>query len=440
MGDTKGNVNENNVEIEVKKEELEGNKVQLKVEVDKTRVNAALDKAYKKVVKDVSIPGFRKGKVPRRVLESRYGKDVLHRDAFDFLIPRAYSEAVQAAEIDPIDQPEINEFYIAEDEPATFTAVVEVKPEVELGQYTELGIEKEEVEVSDEEVMETLERRQEQQSQLESIDREEVEEGDFTIIDFTGYVDDEEFPGGSAEEYTLEIGSNSFIPGFEDQLIGQKIGEEVEVNVTFPEEYQAEDLAGKDALFKVKIKEIKVKKLPELDDEFAKEVSEFDTLDELKEDIKNKLLEQKEHQADHKYEDELIENATDNAEVDVPEILVENELDAMLQNMQYSLSQQGVNIDQYFQYIGTDKESWREENREDALKRAKSNLVLEAIAKKEGIEVSDEEIDNRLEEMTEGSEQKPEQIKAYLQMNGQLEGLVHNIVIKKVLDYLKENN
>ncbi|MFP4015542.1 MAG: trigger factor [Halanaerobiales bacterium] len=426
--------------MEVKKEELEGNKVELKVEVVKERVNAALDKAYKKVVKDVNIPGFRKGKVPRRVLESRYGKEVLHRDAFDFLIPRAYSEAVRAAEIDPIDQPEINDFYIAEDEPATFTAVVEVKPEVELGQYTDLGIEKEEVEVTDEEVMETLKRRQEQQSQLESTDREEVEEGDFTIIDFTGYVDGEEFPGGSAEEYTLEIGSGSFIPGFEDQLIGQKIGEEVEVNVTFPEEYQAEDLAGKDAVFKVNIKEIKVKELPELDDEFAKEISEFDTLDELKEDIKNKLLEQKEHQAEHKYEDELIEKASENAEVDIPEILVENELDAMLQNMQYSLSQQGINIDQYFQYIGTDKESWREENREDAEMRAKNNLVLEAIAKKEGIEVSDEEVDSRIEEMTEGSEQKPEQVKGYLQINGQLEGLVHNIVIKKVLDYLKENN
>ncbi|MFW6022073.1 MAG: trigger factor [Halanaerobiaceae bacterium] len=426
--------------MEVAKELLEGNKVELKVEVEKERVNTALDKAYKKVVKDVSIPGFRKGKVPRRVLESRYGKEVLHRDAFDFLVPRAYSEAIEASEIDPIDQPEINDFYIAENEPATFIAVVEVKPEVTLGTYTGLGIEKEEVEVTDEEVEENLKHRQEHNSQLESVDREEVQDGDFVIIDFAGYVDDEEFPGGSAEEYTLEIGSGSFIPGFEEQLIGERVGEEVDVNVTFPEEYQAEDLAGKEALFKVNIKEIKIKKLPELDDDFAKEVSDFDSLDELKEDIKNNLLKQKEQNAEREYENKLIDAINENAEVEVPEILVNNELDMMLQNMQYSLSQQGINVDQYLQYMGTDKESWRKENRDEAEKRAKSNLVLEAIAKNEGIEVSDEEVDNKLQEMTAGSEQKPEQMKAYLQMNGQLDGLVHSIVIGKVFDFLSENN
>ncbi|MEJ6952389.1 trigger factor [Natronospora cellulosivora (SeqCode)] len=426
--------------MEVAKERLEGNKVQLKVEVEKERVNDALNKAYKKVVKDVSIPGFRKGKVPRKVLEARYGKEVLHRDAFDFLVPRAYSDAVQAAEIDPIDQPEITDFYIAANEPATFVAVVEVKPDVELGQYTELGIEKEEVEVTEEELDQELERRQNQHSQLENTDREEVEDGDFLIIDFEGYVDDEKFPGGSAEEYTLEIGSGSFIPGFEEQLIGQKVGEEVDVNVAFPEEYQAEDLAGKDALFKVTIKEIKVKSLPDLDDDFAKEVSDFDTIDELKEDIKNKLLKEKENNTQRKYEDELIEAISENAEVDIPEVLINNELDMMLQNMQYSLSQQGINIDQYFEHLQIDKDTWRDENKEIAEKRAKSNLVLESIAKKEGFEVSDDEINNRLEEMTEGSEQKPEQLKAYLQMNGQLDGLVHSMLLSKVIDFLSENN
>jgi len=426
--------------MEVAKENLQDNKVELKVEVEKERVNEALDRAYKKVVKEVSIPGFRKGKVPRRVLETKYGKEVLHRDAFDFLIPRAYTEAVQAAEIDPIDQPEINDFYIAEDEPATFTAVVEVKPEVELGEYTDLGIEKDEVEVTEEEVLETLTKKQEQNSQLESTDREEIEEGDFAIIDFTGFVDGEEFPGGSAEEYTLEIGSGSFIPGFEEQLVGQKTGQEIEVNVSFPEEYQAEDLAGKDAVFKVNIKEIKVKNLPELDDEFAKEISEFETMDELKEDTKNNLLEQKENNAKRKYEDEIIKKASDNAEVEVPGILVDNELDMMLHNMEYSLSQQGINVDQYLQYLGTDKDSWRSENREDAEQRAKSNLVMEAIAKKEGIEVSDEEVNSRLEEMTEGSERKPEEFKAYLQMNGQLDGLIHSMLITKVIEFLRENN
>ncbi|HHU92148.1 MAG TPA: trigger factor [Halanaerobiaceae bacterium] len=426
--------------MEVAKEVLEGNKVKLKVEIEKERVNDALDKAYKKVVKDVSLPGFRKGRVPRHILEARYGKEVLHSDAFDFLVPQAYMEAVKAAEIEPIDQPEIEDFYIAENEPATFTAIVQVKPEVELGQYTDLGIEKDQVNLSDDEIEEVLKRQQEQHAYLETVDRDTVEEGDFAIIDFTGFLDGEEFPGGSAEEYTLEIGSGYFIPGFEDQLVGQKVGEEVEVKVTFPEDYQAENLAGKDAVFKVNIKELKVKKVPELNDDFAREAGEFESLDELKEDIKEKLLKQKEDQVQREYEEKILEKISDNATVDVPEVLVNNELDMMLQNMNYSLSQQGVNIEQYFAFMGIDPEDWRKDNWEMAEKRAKINLVLEAIAKKEGIEVSDEEIDKRIEEMTEGSEQKPEQFKAFLMASGQLDGLVHSMLIGKVYDFLMANN
>ncbi|MDI9477274.1 MAG: trigger factor [Bacillota bacterium] len=426
--------------MEVAKEVLEGNKVKLKVEIEKERVNDALDKAYKKVVKDVSLPGFRKGRVPRHILEARYGKEVLHSDAFDFLVPQAYMEAVKAAEIEPIDQPEIEDFYIAENEPATFTAIVQVKPEVELGQYTDLGIEKDQVNLSDDEIEEVLKRQQEQHAYLETVDRDTVEEGDFAIIDFTGFLDGEEFPGGSAEEYTLEIGSGYFIPGFEDQLVGQKVGEEVEVKVTFPEDYQAENLAGKDAVFKVNIKELKVKKVPELNDDFAREAGEFESLDELKEDIKEKLLKQKEDQVQREYEEKILEKISDNATVDVPEVLVNNELDMMLQNMNYSLSQQGVNIEQYFAFMGIDPEDWRKDNWEMAEKRAKINLVLEAVAKKEGIEVSDEEIDKRIEEMTEGSEQKPEQFKAFLMASGQLDGLVHSMLIGKVYDFLMANN
>lgn len=426
--------------MEVAKEVLEGNKVKLKVEIEKERVNDALDKAYKKVVKDVSLPGFRKGRVPRHILEARYGKEVLHSDAFDFLVPQAYMEAVKAAEIEPIDQPEIEDFYIAENEPATFTAIVQVKPEVELGQYTDLGIEKDQVNLSDDEIEEVLKRQQEQHAYLETVDRDTVEEGDFAIIDFTGFLDGEEFPGGSAEEYTLEIGSGYFIPGFEDQLVGQKVGEEVEVKVTFPEDYQAENLAGKDAVFKVNIKELKVKKVLELNDDFAREAGEFESLDELKEDIKEKLLKQKEDQVQREYEEKILEKISDNATVDVPEVLVNNELDMMLQNMNYSLSQQGVNIEQYFAFMGIDPEDWRKDNWEMAEKRAKINLVLEAIAKKEGIEVSDEEIDKRIEEMTEGSEQKPEQFKAFLMASGQLDGLVHSMLIGKVYDFLMANN
>src|SRR5690554_4772680 len=374
--------------MEVAKEVLEGNKVKLKVEIEKERVNDALDKAYRKVVKDLALPGFRKGKVPRRILEARYGKEVLHSDAFDILVPQAYMVAVKTAEIEPIDQPEIEDFYIAENEPATFTAIVKLKPEVELGQYTDLGIEKEAVELNNEEIEEVLKRQQEQHAYLETVDKETVDEGDFAIIDFTGYVDGEEFPGGSAEEYTLEIGSGYFIPGFEEQLVGQKVGEEVEVKVTFPEDYQAENLAGKDAVFKVTIKELKVKRLPELNDDFARELGEFDTLDELKEDIRENLLKQKEDQVQREYEEMLLEKISENAEVDVPDVLVNNELDMMLQNMDYTLRQQGVNIEQYFNFVGIDPENWRQDNWEMAKERAKINLVLEAIAKKEGIEVS----------------------------------------------------
>ncbi|ACL70244.1 trigger factor [Halothermothrix orenii] len=426
--------------MEVKKEQLEGNKVELKVEIEPERVDKALEQAYRKVVKNVSIPGFRKGKVPRRVLEARYGKEVLHRDAFDILVPPAYQEAVQAAEIEPIDRPEITDFYIEENKPATFSAVVEVKPEVELGEYKGLGIEKDEVEVTEEDIEAQLKSLQEQHSQLKSTDKEVVEEGDFVVIDFVGTIDGEEFQGGSAEEYNLEVGSGTFIPGFEEQLVGKKVGEETEVEVTFPEDYQAEDLAGKDAVFKVDIKEIKVKETPELDDEFAKEASEFDTLEELKDDIKERLTSQKEDRARRKLEDEIVDRVTENAEVDVPETLVNNELDMMYQNLAYSISSYGMKVEDYLKSMGLDEESWREENREEAEKRAKSNLVLEAIGKKEGIEVTDEEIDNKIEEIAKDGEQKPEQIKAYLQLQGQLEGLKHTIFVRKVIDFLVEHN
>ncbi len=284
--------------------------MRLDVEVDIDEVNKALEQAYKKVRKEVSLPGFRKGKVPRKVLEANYGKEVLHKDALDILIPQNYQKAIEEADIEPISEPEFEDFYIAEDEPATFTAIVEVKPEVELGEYTGYDVEREETEVTEEDIMAVLNKQREEQSQLVSVDRNEVQEGDHVIIDFEGFVDGEAFPGGSAEEFTLEIGSGQFIPGFEDQLIGKEVSDEsYEVEVTFPEEYQAEDLAGQDAVFEVTIKEIKVKELPELDDEFAKDVSEFDTLDEFKEDIENRLKEQKENQAKRNLENEIIEKS-----------------------------------------------------------------------------------------------------------------------------------
>ncbi len=426
--------------MEVNKQDLEGNKVELQVEVEPERVNDALDKAYKKVVKDVDIPGFRKGKVPRKVLEARYGKEILHKDALDFLIPKAYREAVKAAEIEPIDQPDIEDFYIAEDEPATFTAEIEVKPEVELGEYQELGIEKEESEVTEEDIETRIDQLREQHSQLITSEKSEVEDGDYVIIDYEGKINGETFPGGSAEEFSLEIGSGTFIPGFEEKLIGKKVGEESDISVPFPEDYNAEDLAGEEAVFTVKVKEIKEKKLPELDDDFAREAGDFETFAELKEDITQKIDEEKENKVENEFKNAVVEEAVDNAEVDVPDTLVENELDQMFQNMSYSISQQGLEVDKYLEYMGLNEEEWREKNRENAARMAKNNLVLEAIAREEGIEVSDEELDNKVEEIAAESDQDLEQVKVIMQMQGQLAKIKEGLRVEKTLDFLLENN
>src|SRR6056297_3166386 len=420
--------------------QLEGNKVELEVEIEAKRVNEALEQAYKKVVKDIDISGFRKGKVPRKVLEARYGKEILHKDALDILIPEGYREALEETDIEPIDQPDIEDYYIAEDEPATFKAIVEVKPEVELGDYKDLGIEKENAEVTEEEIQEEIDRVRNQHSQLVASDKEVVEEGDFVIIDFEGKKDGEPFPGGSAEEYSLEIGSNTFIPGFEEQLIGAQVGDELELNITFPEDYNAEDLAGEDVIFDVEIKEIKEKQLPELDDEFAKEVSDYETFEEYKESIKERLQKSKEDRTQREYENKLIEKASQNAEVDVPEKMVEDELNTMFQNFAQSVTQQGMEVDDHLDYMGTDKEGWKEQNKEAAENRTRSNLVLEAIAEKEDIEISEEEIEEQVQEIAESNDQDPEQIKAFLQMQGQLEGLKDGLKMQKTIEYLKEHN
>jgi len=426
--------------VEVTKNQLEDNKVELKIEMEKEKVDEALKQAYKKVVKDVDISGFRKGKVPRKVLEARFGKEVLHKDALDILIPKGYSKALKETEIEPIDQPDITDFYIQEGDTANFTAEVEVKPEVELGEYNDLGIEKEDNEVTEEEIDREIDSARDKHSQLVSSDKEVVEDNDFVIIDFEGKKDGEKFPGGSAEEYSLEIGSNTFIPGFEEQLIGAKVGEELELNITFPEDYNAEDLAGQEVIFDVEIKEIKEKKLPGLDDDFAKEVSDFDTFEEYKSSITENLQNSKKDRVEREYENKLIEKVSDNVQVNIPDKMVENELDKMYQNFAQSISQQGMDIEDYLNYMGMDEQEWREKNWEAAYNRTKSNLVLEAIAEKENIEVSEEEIEEQIKEIAENNEQDPEQIKTFLQMQGQLNELRNGLKMGKTIDYLKENN
>ncbi|MCK8815842.1 trigger factor [Natroniella sulfidigena] len=425
--------------MKVTKEKIEENKVELNVEIDEKKVDEALEKAYQKIVKEVEIDGFRKGKVPRSILEKRFGKEVLHKDALDVLIPQNYHQAITEAEIEPIDQPEITDVFIEEGKPATFVAEVEVKPEVELGDYTGLEVEKEEVEVTDEQLENELETKRHQHSQLVATDKEEVEDGDHVLIDFEGSLNGEAFEGGSGEDYNLEIGSEQFIPGFEEQLIGTKVGEETKVEVTFPEEYQAAELAGQDVVFEVEVKEIKEKEVPELDDEFAKDL-EFDSLADLKESINQQLVAEAEEKAKRKYENKLIEEIAASSKVSIPETMIEQEIESMLDQFKAQIQQQGIGFDQYLEMSGLDEEGMKEEYREQAEQRIKANLTLEAIAEAEGIEVSDEEIEEQVAEIAEQQGQEPEMVKSFLQMQGQLDSLVNSLKMQKTVGFLVENN
>lgn len=426
--------------MKVTQERLEGNQVLLNVEVEVEKVTAALNKAYKKVVQKINVPGFRKGRVPRKVLEARFGVEVLYNDALDILLPEAYSAAVDESGIEPIDRPEIEDFHLEAGQPATFSAKVLVKPEVTLGQYTGLELERPAVEVTSEEVEHELELLQQRHTQLQSTERTVVENGDYATIDFEGFVDGEAFEGGTGEEYALEIGSNSFIAGFEEQLIGKSVGEEVEVNVTFPEDYRAEHLAGQPALFKVVIKEIKIKDIPELNDEFAKDASEYDTLDELKQDVENKLIKNAEDRAKREFENLVVESVTEKAEIEIPEKMVETELDQMYQAMAFNFQQQGIPLDSYLEYTGTNQEQWRADNTAEAQKRVRATLTLEAIAEKEGIVISDEEMDTKIAELAKDSKQEVEKFKQFLGLQGRLDSLIDSWKMEKVIDFLLEKN
>ena len=423
--------------MSVKWEKQEGNEGVLTVEVDADTFNKALDDAFKKVVKQVSIPGFRKGKVPRGLFEQRFGVEALYQDALDILLPVEYPKAVEEAGIEPVDRPEIDVEKIEKGENLIFTAKVTVKPEVKLGEYKGLGVEKDDTAVTDEDVQNELKSLQERQAELVVKEDGKVEEGDTVVLDFEGFVDGEAFEGGKAENYSLEVGSGSFIPGFEDQLVGLEAGAEKDVEVTFPEEYHAEELAGKPAVFKVKIHEIKAKELPELDDEFAKDVDEeVETLAELTEKTKKRLEEAKENEADAKLREELVLKAYENAEIDIPQAMIDTELDRMMKEFEQRLQMQGMNLDLYFQFSGQDENALKEQMKEDAEKRVKSNLTLEAIAKAEDLQVSDEEVEEELSKMAEAYNMPVENIK---QAIGSTDGMKEDLKIRKAIDFLVEN-
>ncbi|AAU24459.1 trigger factor [Bacillus sp. GM2] len=423
--------------MSVKWEKQEGNEGVLTVEVDADTFNKALDDAFKKVVKQVSIPGFRKGKVPRGLFEQRFGVEALYQDALDILLPVEYPKAVEEAGIEPVDRPEIDVEKIEKGENLIFTAKVTVKPEVKLGEYKGLGIEKDDTAVTDEDVQNELKSLQERQAELVVKEDGKVEEGDTVVLDFEGFVDGEAFEGGKAENYSLEVGSGSFIPGFEDQLVGLEAGAEKDVEVTFPEEYHAEELAGKPAVFKVKIHEIKAKELPELDDEFAKDVDEeVGTLAELTEKTKKRLEEAKENEADAKLREELVLKAAENAEADIPQAMIDTELDRMMKEFEQRLQMQGMNLELYFQFSGQDENALKEQMKEDAEKRVKSNLTLEAIAKAENLQVTDEEVEEELSKMAEAYNMPVENIK---QAIGSTDGMKEDLKVRKAIDFLVEN-
>ncbi|MEC1753706.1 MULTISPECIES: trigger factor [Bacillus] len=423
--------------MSVKWEKQEGNEGVLTVEVDAETFKTALDDAFKKVVKQVSIPGFRKGKIPRGLFEQRFGVEALYQDALDILLPVEYPKAVEEAGIEPVDRPEIDVEKIEKGESLIFTAKVTVKPEVKLGEYKGLGIEKDDTAVTDEDVQNELKALQERQAELVVKEEGAIEEGNTVVLDFEGFVDGEAFEGGKAENYSLEVGSGSFIPGFEDQLVGLEAGAEKDVEVTFPEEYHAEDLAGKPAVFKVKIHEIKAKELPELDDEFAKDIDEeVETLAELTEKTKKRLEEAKENEADAKLREELVLKASENAEIDVPQAMIDTELDRMLKEFEQRLQMQGMNLELYTQFSGQDEAALKEQMKEDAAKRVKSNLTLEAIAKAENLEVTDEEVDAELSKMAEAYNMPVENIK---QAIGSTDAMKEDLKVRKAIDFLVEN-
>ena len=416
----------------------ESNKVTLKITVENDKFEAAITKAYNKNKGKYNIPGFRKGKAPKQVIESQYGKGVFYNDAIEILFPEVYPAAIEELNIDPIDRPDLDIEEISKDNGLVMVVNVEVKPEFELGSYKGIEISKVENNVTDEEVEAKLQEMVNRNARILSVEDKAIESGDTAVIDFEGFDNGVAFEGGKGENHNLVIGSNSFIPGFEDQLIGKKAGEEVEVNVTFPEQYHAEHLAGKPVVFKVKVNDVKVKEVPALDDEFAKDASEFDTLAELRADVKAKLEKDAQNRADAEMRNALVEKVSANTEVEVPNAMVETQIDNMIMELNYQLQYQGLNLQQLLQMTGRSIEELRNERREDAARLVKSSLVLEAIAKAEGIEVSEEELTEELEKMASMYRMEVEQLKSSLRETD-LEDIKGQLKIRKTIDLLLEN-
>ncbi len=392
-------------------EKLEKNMAKLTIEVSAEDFEAAVQKAYLKNKGKISIPGFRKGKAPRKMIEKMYGAGIFFEDAANALIPDAYEKETADCDLEIVSRPEIDVVQIESGKPFIFTAEVALKPEVTLGEYKGIEVEKQNIEVTDEEVQAEVDKERENNSRTLDVDDRAVENGDMVKLDFEGFVDGVAFDGGKGENFDLTIGSGSFIPGFEEQLVGAEIGADVEVNVTFPEDYHAADLAGKPAVFKCKVNEIKVKELPEADDDFAQDVSEFETLEEYKADIRKNLTEKKEQEAKAAKEAAVVEKIVANASMEIPDAMIDNQVRQMADDFARRIQSQGLTVEQYFQFTGMTADKLFEQMRPEALKRIQNSLVLEAVAAAEQIEISDERVEEELVKMAEAYKMELDKVK-----------------------------
>lgn len=413
----------------------EKNMVKLVIESTAEEFEAGLNTAYNKNKSKISLPGFRKGKAPRKMIEKMYGAEVFYEDAANSIIPEAYAKAADECGLELVSQPKINVTQLEAGKPFIFEAVVATKPEVELGQYKGVEVTKADTEATDADVEEELKRVQDQNSRTVSVADRAVKDGDNTVIDFEGFVDGVAFEGGKGTDYPLTIGSHSFIDTFEEQIIGMNIGDEKEINVTFPEEYHVDELKGKPAMFNVSVKEIKEKQLPELNDEFAQDVSDFDTLAEYKDDLKKKIAERKESEAKAKKESEAIEKVVEAAKMDIPQAMIDTQVNRMLEDFAMRLQQQGLSVEQYFQYTGMTADKIMEEMKPEAVKRIKNSLVLEAVAKAENIEVSEEEFEAELQKMADMYKMEIEKIKEFMQ-DAEAKQMKDDIAIQKAVELI----
>ena len=418
-------------------EKLEKNMAKLTIEVSAEDLDKAMEKAYQKQKSRISIPGFRKGKAPRKMIESMYGKGVFMEDAVNSLVPQEYSKAVADCDLEIVSQPEINVTQMEPGKALIFTADVATKPEVTLGEYKGVEVPKSEIAVTDEEVDAEVKKEQDKNARTVAVEDRAAANGDITTIDFEGFVDGVAFEGGKGTDYALTLGSGTFIPGFEDQLVGANTGDHVEVKVTFPEEYQAKELAGKEAVFQCDVKKIETKEVPELDDEFAKDVSEFDTLAEYKEDVKKKLTEKKEKEARTAKENAAVDKAIENAQMDIPELMTKTECRQMMDDFSRRMQQQGLSMEQYFQFTGQSMDKMMEDMKPQALKRIQTRLVLEKVAEAENIQPSEEEITEEIQKMADAYKMEADKIREAIGESG-LEQMKKDMAVQKAVTVIAD--